>query len=66
MPKFKQFDWLISKLISLSPNQNASKIREICFLQNQLTDDSALTVVSWKFIPGETILKMTSMMLQAL
>ena len=39
---------------------------KLVFLQNQLTDDSALTVVSWKFIPGETILKMTSMMLQAL
>ena len=32
---FEQFGWLISKLILLSPNQNAW---EISFLRNQFTD----------------------------
>ena len=42
-PKLEQFDLLISKLISLSPNQNA-QIWEISFLRNQLTGDSALDI----------------------
>ena len=40
--KFEQFDWLISKLILLSPNQNA--FWEISFSRKQLTDDS---VIHW-------------------
>ena len=42
-PKLEQFDLLISKLISLSPNQNA-QIWETSFLRNQLTGDSALDI----------------------
>ena len=40
-PKFEHFDWTISKLISLLPNQN-TYIWEISFLRNQLTDASTL------------------------
>ena len=37
--QIEQFDWLISKLISLSSNKNT--FWEISYLWNQLTDDSA-------------------------
>ena len=47
LPKFEHFDWLISKLISLLPNQNAC---EISLLRNQLTDDSALGEVFTDFL----------------
>ena len=44
LSKFKHFDWVMAKLVLILANQ-ISKIWEISTLQNQLTDDSALSIL---------------------